>query len=238
MTVADIADAFDPGMWQFTPEVVQVFDEHVRASVPFYDAIQDAVAEMADWLAPDGAHVVDLGASTGETLLRIAERHPERTYRLTAYDESGEMLSALAQKLKPRQPECYVQRIQNGLRHQPATLTLALFTLQFLPPEHRVTVLRMAHNLSTPDGALIIAEKVRVADSRWAEIAAEVSWDYKAERGITSDSVRAKARALRGVLRPWSERQTLDAMTEAGWHRPTTLFQWHQWALYGAFANA
>jgi len=74
--VTDIAETFGVGAWQFTPEVADVFDDHVRASVPHYDVIQDLVAECADWLVPAGGLVADLGAATGVTARRIAARSP------------------------------------------------------------------------------------------------------------------------------------------------------------------
>lgn len=238
MSSPDIADSFQAGKWEFTPEVVEVFDQHVRASVPFYDAIQDAVAEMADWLAPEDGLIVDLGCSTGETLTRIVKRHPERRYRLVGYDESPEMLAAASAKVPdPLRLSCHGGRIERGLKHRDADLTLALFTLQFLPPHQRGEVLRQAHALTRAHGSILIAEKVRVPDARWSEIATEVSWDYKANAGIEDSSVRSKARALRGVLRTNTPEQVAADLTGAGWKAPTCLFRWHQWALFGAFRD-
>jgi tRNA (cmo5U34)-methyltransferase len=203
--------------------------------VPFYDVIQDTVAELSDWLAPDTSTLVDLGVSTGETFARITQRHPDRSLALIGYDTSEEMLTAAKVKVPGL---CGYQRsIEDGLTHHEAQLTLSLFTLQFLPPRHRVNVLRMAHNLTTPEGALLIAEKVREPDARWFEIGAELSWDKKAEAGIPSESIRSKARALRGVLQPNTLRGNLDMITEAGWQGATCLFKWHQWCLFGAFAS-
>ena len=88
----DIAEQFTTGGWQFTPEVADVFPEHVRASVPFYDEIQGLIAEASDWLVPHGGHVADLGASTGNTCRAIAGRHPDRDICFDLYDESEAML--------------------------------------------------------------------------------------------------------------------------------------------------
>lgn len=234
MTLSDVADTFDPGAWEFTPEVVAQFDAHVRQSVPFYDVIQDAVAELSDWLAPQDGLVADLGCSTGETMRRIAERHPTRRLQFVGYDTSPEMLKAAMSKVS--NIGVFEKDIRDGLPHLEADLTLALFTLQFLPPGSRPHVLRQAHEAAAPTGALLVAEKVRVQDSRWFEIGAELSWDYKAEQGIPADSIRTKARAIRGVLRPATAEQILETIEEAGWSEPTVLFKWHQWALFGAFA--
>ncbi|GGO63159.1 hypothetical protein [Nonomuraea cavernae] len=239
----DIAEQFGAGGWAFTSNVAEVFDDHVRASVPHYDVIQDLVAETTDWLVPAGGLVADLGASTGASARRILQRHPNRGIRFALYDEQPAMLDQAAIELKEIGGEHDVilsaTRIQQGpLVHEDADLTLCLFTLQFLPQQERVDALRLARACSAETGALIVAEKIRAVDSRWAEIGTDVAHDYKAAHGITDASIRAKSRALRGVLRPYPQQTTMQAMADAGWHAPEVLFRWHSWAVIGAFASA
>lgn len=236
MTTTDVADAFQPGEWEFTPEVVAQFDNHVRQSVPFYDVIQDQIATLSDWLAPADSTVVDLGCSTGETFRRLRERHPARHHHLVGYDESGDMLKAASQKVDGSL-ELHERDVLQGLCHHEASLTVCAFTLQFLDPMDREAVLVDARERTLHDGAILVAEKVRVRDERWAEIAAELSWDYKAEQGIPSESIRSKARALRGVLRPLTVEDNLRLLEGAGWRSATCLFRWNQWCLFGAFAS-
>lgn len=236
----DIAERFNTGGWEFTPEVANVFPEHVRASVPFYDAIQDLVAEASDWLLPDGGLIADLGASTGITVDRIADRHPERAVRAVLYDNQPSMLDRAVEHLTDRtnlSVEYRVTDIKQPLKHADADLTLSLFTLQFLPLRYRVTALRNARLCSSETGALLIAEKVRAPDSRWAEIANDASHDWKASHGIPDTAIRAKARALRGVLQPYPESTLTQAVQAAGWCCPEVLFRWHSWLVLGAFAT-
>ncbi|MEV0617584.1 methyltransferase [Nonomuraea sp. NPDC050404] len=243
----DIAEQFDTGGWQFTPDVVDVFDDHVRASVPHYDVIQDLVAETTDWLVPAGGLVADLGASTGASARRIIERHPDRGIQFVLYDEQPAMLEQADAELRELAVKLDTEfdillnrtRIQDGpLVHENADLTLCLFTLQFLSREERVKALRLARQRAAESGALIVAEKIRAIDSRWAEIGTDVAHDYKAARGISDSAIRAKAKALRGVLRPYPQQATADATVAAGWHAPEVLFRWHSWAVIGAFASA
>lgn len=240
-TSPDIAERFNTGAWQFTPEVADVFPEHVRASVPFYDAIQDLVAEASDWLLPDGGLVADLGAATGITVHRIAARHPERTLRAILYDNEPSMLDRAAEHLSGltnTSVEYIPADITQPLKHGDADLTLSLFTLQFLPLRARVAALRNARLCASETGALLIAEKVRAPDSRWAEIGNDASHDWKATHGITDAAIRAKARALRGVLQPYPETTLIQAVKTAGWCCPEVLFRWHSWLVLGAFATS
>ncbi|MCF3960279.1 methyltransferase domain-containing protein [Streptomyces fuscigenes] len=237
----DIAERFPRGGWQFTPEVTAVFPEHVRASVPFYDAIQDLVAEAADWLLPDDGLVVDLGASTGTTVHRIATRHPERTLHAVLIDSEITMLTRAEELLSGASNLSALYDVSDvrepAVKYARADLTLALFTLQFLPVRDRVKALANARAGAAATGALIVAEKVRPPDSRWAEIAGDASHDWKEQHGIPDSAIRAKARALRGVLQPYPEATLLQAVQEAGWCCPEVLFRWHSWCVLGAFAT-
>lgn len=234
----DIAESFKTGAWKFTPEVADVFPEHVRASVPFYDAIQDLVAECSDWLLPDGGLVADLGAATGITVRRVMDRHPQRDIRAALYDVEQPMLDKAAE-LFPGDDriQFFDHPIEMPLKHTEADLTLSLFTLQFLPLRDRLAALRNARACATETGALIVAEKVRPVDSRWAEIAVDVSHDWKEDHGIEASAIRAKSRALRGVLTPYPESTLLTMIKSVGWCCPEVLFRWHSWVVVGAFAT-
>jgi tRNA (cmo5U34)-methyltransferase len=218
-----------------------VFDDHVRASVPFYDAIQSLIAELADWLLPAGGLLADLGCSTGNTAAAILMRQHDRGLRVHLYDESVPMLAKarpMLEGLAPGRVAATIGRLPGeGLEHAGADLTVAAFLLQFLPWADRFRLLCMARAAAAETGALILAEKTRPADSRWAEIAAEVSHDVKESNGITAGEIRAKARSLRGVLLPGRLDYVMAQAEEAGWCSPEVLFRWHSWAVIGAFAT-
>lgn len=236
---ADVAEQFGTGGWAFTPAVVDVFPEHVRASVPFYDAIQGLVAQASDWLLPAGGLVADLGCATGITVRGIMDRHPAREVRAVLYDTESAMLDAALKTLADVSGRVVAHQspIEQPLHHSDADLTLALFTIQFMPLRDRLAALRNARLCSNESGALIVAEKIRPVDARWAEISTEVSHDWKADHGISPEAIRAKARALRGVLVPYPQSTLMMTVKAAGWCEPEVLFRWHSWIVVGAFAT-
>jgi tRNA (cmo5U34)-methyltransferase len=236
----EVTNAFTvPGSWAFTPEVARVFDEHVEASVPFYREIQALVAGLSDWLAPAAAVVADLGASTGTTAWMISRRHPNRRLTFHLYDAERSMLDVAAERLAGSDTTVHYHhtRLESGLLHDQADLTLALFTLQFLDPIDRAAVLAAARQRSRARGALIVAEKLRLTDALWQEIAISSSHDYKAMQGISSEAIRVKERSLRGVLNPLTDAENRQLLVEAGWSSLETLFRWQQWTVYAAFAR-
>ena len=236
----DIAETFSPGGWKFTPEVTDVFDEHVAASVPYYPLIQALVAQTTDWLLPQHGVYVDIGASTGTTAGHIARRHPDRRIRAYLYDEVPDMLNKAATKLAGYKNLTVERRAMNvtaSMDHIPSDLVTALFTLQFIAPELRQGVLTALQRRSKAGGALIVAEKIRPAHPLWAEIANDASHDFKADHGLSDTAIRQKAKALRGVLRPSTEADLVYTIEQAGWRSAEILFRWHQWIVIAALAS-
>lgn len=103
----------------------------------------------------------------------------------------------------------------------------------------------MSLNTPPPSGAVLrvtrTAEGVRHTDTLliplWAEIAHDVSWDWKAVHAVSDEAILAKARALRGVLVPSTFSALETMITAGGWEPPEVLFRWHQWVVLGAFAS-
>lgn len=55
----------------FDNSIASIFNEHVRASIPAYEGIQNLVIDMSDWFITDKSIVVDIGCATGELLDRL-----------------------------------------------------------------------------------------------------------------------------------------------------------------------
>lgn len=241
MSTVDLAEQFPTGQWEFTPAVVEEFDQHVAASVPHYDQLQAMIATTADWLVPADGVVADLGSSTARTAWEIQQRHPDRRVTFHLYDESPAMLEKGRRRLAGTgactRTHTHEQRVEHDLQHADADLTLALFTLQFMRLEDRLRALRGARASAADGGALIVAEKIRPLGTRHAEIAMDASHDEKSLAGISDEGIRAKARALRGVLVPYSEPTLIDLLTAAGWSEAETFFRWHNWVAVLAFAR-
>lgn len=239
-STAYIAEQFQaPGSFEFESAIVDGFDDHVQSTIPFYNEVGSLVCGLSDWLAPSGATVADLGSGTGSTAHAIASRHPHRTLNFHLYDSAEAMLEAARRKTSGTSNRFYYHdtRLQDGLAHTDASLTLALFILQFLDPKDRMTLLRRARKRSRAGGALIVAEKLRLSDARWQEIAISTLNDYKAASGISPAAIANKERSIRGVLMTMTDKQQRQMLADTGWTGIDVLFRWHQWVVYAAFKS-
>jgi SAM-dependent methyltransferase len=243
MTKEDISQNFASGAWQFTKEVAQVFDEHVESNVPNYSLIQDVVTYLSDWLAPDRSTIVDIGASTGTTARAISLRHTQRSLDFFLYDCETPMLELAKEKNKNhpshhRLVYCKENLLDGNLTHEAADLNIALFVLQFLPISKRKFVLEELRKRTRPrTGSIVIAEKVWQPSSFLQEIANEATWDYKSDNGVTAESIRTKAKALRGVLQPLDAKDLEQLLIDSGWCDPTPIYRWHSWGVWVATNN-
>lgn len=238
--MTDVSRSFGSGGWEFTPDVVRVFDEHVATHVPNYHLIQDLAVHLSDWFAPNGGVVVDVGSATGTTCKAISDRHPQRQLDFYLYDVEEEMNQAAMRKFETASADHRVWTSTTDLSrrdpgHYSADLTLCLFTLQFLPPQDRHAVLgRLAERAHAGTGTLIVAEKIQMADGIWQEVANEATWDHKASYGVEAEDIRLKARALRGVLRPVSVDQLEEEIRISGWGAPVCVYRWFNWGVWVA----
>lgn len=206
----------DPGAWSFRgPGVASAFDRHVGLSVPGYDALQRLVARLSTYFLPAGGVHVDWGCSTGRTIAEVAAANPGRGVRHVGVDESEAMVARARERLGSS-AELHALPLLACRLPPRVHLITALYVLQFTEPSDRVDALRLAAAALAPGGALVLAEKTLPGDPELVCPFQDVLWDEKADNGYTPAEVAAKARSLRGVLRPLPAAEVERALAAAG----------------------
>jgi len=79
-----------PSVQQFDDERAEAYDDRIRRLAPGYDALQAAAASVLDARLGPAAHLLVVGAGTGEEIVRMGRAHPQWTF--TAVDPSAPML--------------------------------------------------------------------------------------------------------------------------------------------------
>ena len=80
-----------PSDFKFGATVANAFDDMVERSVPFYNEIQRMIIELAAEHALPGTNVVDLGCSTGTTMIGLNPLVDD-SIKFIGLDDSAEML--------------------------------------------------------------------------------------------------------------------------------------------------
>jgi len=136
---------FDPG----------TYAEMIREDIPGYDDFQDELVELSG----EGAkRILELGTGTGETALRLLERHPEAV--LVGIDESPAMLKAAGASLPPKRVELHVARLQEPLPRGPFDLVASALAVHHLDGPEKVELFQRVHEVLAPGARFLLADVV------------------------------------------------------------------------------
>ena len=218
------------GGWEFTSEVAEHFDTHVRKSIPLYDEVQQMTADMSEWFIHNGSTVYDIGSSTGETIFHLQKKHASKeNVRFIGIDNSEMMVKQAWKKVSANNVQFLYQDVVQT-EFEEADLFISLFTLQFLSMPERMQVLQRMYRCLRSGGALIMAEKVLAEEGRFNEIWVELYWDFKKGQGLTDDQILQKARGIRGVLRPITLTEHIRMLKMIGFNSIDVFFKWYNFA--------
>ena len=217
---ADDAITTEASNWVFDEHVAPHFDEHVRKSVPEYDRVQDLAVKFSDWFTYPESTVLDFGAATGETMLRIRKKH-SKPLNLIGYDNSQAMIEQAALK----GVEVAFKDLERLTDIQPFAYGVALYTFQFLRPQARQRLIYQIAKAIEPEGGLFVVEKVLGTYPTTQDIIQQLYWDMKIANGLTPAQVLNKAHALRGCMFPKTISENEAEFRAAGFSQVELVFK-------------
>lgn len=220
--------------FKFGTTVVNVFDDMVSRSVPYYDETQRMLAEIAADHAREGSNVYDLGCSTGTTLIGIDALIPS-DIRFVGIDESPEMIDKCHLKLKEagfvRPYELKVGDLhQEKLPIANASVVILCLTLQFVRPLYRERLLKNIYDGLNPGGILLLVEKVLAESSIFNRDFIKYYYNYKRRNHYSEMEISQKREALENVLIPYKLSENLLLLKEAGFADCETFFKWYNFS--------
>ena len=149
----DIAD------FRFDKEVVEVFDDMVRRSVPGYDSMIQMIGLIARIYGQDNSNYYDLGSSTGAISLSIALNNKSTNNQFFAIDNSEEMTRQCKKNLKNKVGNLRaICEDINQIKIQNASIVVLNLTLQFIDVSLRSGLIKKIYDGLNPGGILIISE--------------------------------------------------------------------------------
>jgi tRNA (cmo5U34)-methyltransferase len=225
------------GDFVFDDSVAAVFDDMLERSIPFYVEQQAMFAELARRHWQPGTLVVDLGCSTGTTLVSICSELEDA--HAVGVDSAAPMLAraeeALARAGLRRRVELVEADLDEGIGSlglRPASVVTICWTLQFLGVDNRQRLLREIHDLLVPGGALVFAEKIVPDDRHTADLYTDLYHELKQRSGYSQTEIARKRTALEGVLVSSTVGENLSFLQGAGFPSPSTFFQWYPFAAF------
>ena len=216
----DIAD------FRFDKEVVEVFDDMVRRSVPGYDSMIQMIGLIARMYGQDNTNYYDLGSSTGAISLAIAlnNRHQKNTF--FAIDNSEEMVSKCKQNLESK-----IDNLQatcadiNQIHIENASIVVLNLTLQFIDVKDRSNLIKKIYEGLNPGGVLIISEKIHFEDKETQDQITNLHIDFKKENGYSELEIANKRQAIENVLITDTKAIHIERLKDSGFKDTSCFFQ-------------
>ena len=217
---SDIAD------FRFDQDVVKVFDDMVRRSVPGYDSMIQMIGLIARMYGQDNTNYYDLGSSTGAITLSIALNNKSKNNQFFAIDNSKEMVEQCEKNLHSK-----VDNLQaicddiNQVQIKSASIVVLNLTLQFIDVNLRSNLIKKIYDGLEPGGILIISEKIHFDDAVTQNQITKLHMDFKKENGYSELEIANKRQAIENVLITETKEQHLNRLRDCGFVETSCFFQ-------------
>jgi tRNA (cmo5U34)-methyltransferase len=212
--------------WSFGAEVAETFVDHVRRSVPFYDAGHDLICEVSDFFVKDDSVCYEIGVSTGELLGKLARRNAGKRARWCGLDVEEPMIARAAKHLAGlSNVEVHVADAVHW-DFAKTDMVVSYYCLQFVPPKSRQLLVDTIYERLNWGGCFLLFEKVRACDARFQDMMSSLYQEFKLGQQFSPSEIVAKARSLKGVLEPFSTQGNLDMLKRAGFVDVMTIMKY------------
>ena len=216
----DIAD------FRFDKEVVEVFDDMVRRSVPGYDSMIQMIGLIARMYGQDNTNYYDLGSSTGAISLAIALNNKHQKNTFFAIDNSEEMVSKCKQNLESKIDNLQANCADiNQIHIENASIVVLNLTLQFIDVKDRSNLIKKIYEGLNPGGVLIISEKIHFEDKETQDQITNLHIDFKKENGYSELEIANKRQAIENVLITDTKAIHIERLKDSGFKDTSCFFQ-------------
>ncbi len=216
--------------FKFGENVVKVFDDMVSRSVPFYDEMQRMIREQVADFATPGSNVVDLGSSTGTTLLGL-DSMLSQDINFIGIDDSAEMVAKCKKNFEDagvkRNYEIRLADLNQGIKLENASVVILCLTLQFIRPLFREELVKSICSQLNDNGCLILIEKVHGEDSLFNRLFIKYYYEMKRRHDYSELEISQKREALENVLIPYRLSENKTMLKRCGFSSVEVFFKWY-----------
>lgn len=216
----------------FNEDVVRVFPDMIKRSVPGYPTIVENLGVLAAQFAQPGSALYDLGCSLGAVTQAMRRHVKSEGCRVIGVDNSAAMVARCHEYLHAQDsmfqellPYELIEGDILALDFKPASVVALNFTLQFIAPERRLELLTRIRQSLLPGGALILSEKLRFEDEAEQTLLTDLHIAFKRANGYSELEIAQKRSALENVMKPDSLQQHRERLLAAGFRQVTPWFQ-------------
>jgi len=214
--------------WIFDKEIVNIFDDMVSRSVPFYPGMQNIFADIASKFYQPNTTIYDLGCATGTTMLNILSKINDKDIKIVGIDSSEAMLKKAEEKLKKvtNRYKLVKADLNEDIKFEKASIIMLNWTLQFVRPMNRDALIKNIYEALGKDGILVISEKVLAKNSNLNRLYIDLYYAFKKDRGYTEPEILKKREELENVLIPYQIEENIKLLQRNGFKNPDVFFKY------------
>ncbi|MCY3885064.1 MAG: carboxy-S-adenosyl-L-methionine synthase CmoA [Gammaproteobacteria bacterium] len=216
--------------FEFNEQVVSVFPDMVRRSIPGYDTIIQLTGVLAAQHLVEGALCYDLGCSLGAATISVLKNVGTLDISIEAVDSSAPMIEAARAIVTDPRVRFHIEDIRR-VKFKPSSVVIMSFVLQFLPPEDRLDFLTTVRKSMNPGGLLVLSEKIE----SFQEFD-RLHTEFKKANNYSELEISQKRQALERVMQIDSEHTHFNRLSQAGFRQPRRWFHCLNWNSF--IANA
>lgn len=195
-----------PANWTFKDtSVARGFDAHVREQLPWYDLLTHAVQHIGRHYIPENGVVYDIGASTGNISLALADTIKARNASIYSIEESEQMV---------KQWSGHGQIIHASAldyAFDEHDLSVLFLVLMFMPLQRRKAFVEQVYSKLRKGGAMVVVDKLQGRGGYFDVIQRRLTMAWKVRSGIDPQLILDKELSLSGVQRPITESELPQA---------------------------
>ncbi|CCN48197.1 tRNA (cmo5U34)-methyltransferase [Vibrio nigripulchritudo MADA3029] len=216
------------GDFTFDANVAEVFPDMIQRSVPGYSNIISAIGMLAERFVEPQSNIYDLGCSLGAATLSMRRHISKEGCKIIAVDNSEAMVERCKLHVNAYRSDTPVEVIEADIRDidiENASVVVLNFTLQFLSPEDRQSLLEKIYRGLRKGGILILSEKYVFENETANELLIDLHHDFKRANGYSELEISQKRSAIENVMRPDSIQMHKDRFESIGFSSNEVWFQ-------------
>ena len=216
------------GDFVFDDKVAAVFPDMLRRSIPGYTTIIRMIGLLATTRVPANGICYDLGCSLGAAALVMGRAIRERQGQVIAVDNSAAMIAGAKALLAREEPPLDIRFRQEDIQNvalDNASMVVLNFTMQFVPPAERESLLQGIYRGMRPGAILVLSEKIAFDDESFQQLFSDMHHQFKKDQGYTDLEVSQKRSALEKVLIPETLERHRQRLGAIGFSRQALWFQ-------------
>ncbi|WP_299794582.1 carboxy-S-adenosyl-L-methionine synthase CmoA [uncultured Shewanella sp.] len=191
--------------FRFDEKVAGVFNDMIRRSVPGYGQIIGTLGDFANKFVSKDSNIYDLGCSLGAATLSMRRSLDNRNCKIIAVDNSESMIERCRENLGAYVSDTPVDLICADIRDikvENASMVVLNFTMQFLAPKDRESLLKNIYDGLKPGGILVLSEKLNFEDDSIQSLLVDLHLDFKRANGYSELEISQKRSSLENVMKP------------------------------------